>query len=383
MFHNNNMKRMFNYFEILFIVILLIMGTKKYYSEKSILAFNNESYYIENYSIVDKNIFKESFINYLYKNNDEEKYLSKIYDYNTKEELKITDLIKKECIEDYYNKINELLYLKYPYFIADELIKNYGTNSYIFKDNELIIYFNDYNIEMDELLLLHVNYNEIYKYLNFSVLLTSEYKNESGYDYKSDKKTVSFTFDDSPNKNKTNRLVEILDKNYATATFFMIGEQMKQNKDLVNMVYNSHNEIGSHTFNHKNLKRMTLEEINDDSKKVNDLYYSITNDTIKLFRPPYGIINNNFESSYSYILWSLDTLDWKYRSSDYIINKVLDSIQDGDIILFHDKYDSTINAVEELLPILYKKGYQVVSVTTLANLKNKTLEANNIYHNIK
>lgn len=135
MFHNNNMKKMFSYFEILFIVILLIMGTKKYYSEKSILAFNNESYYIENYSIVDKNIFKESFINYLYKNNDEEKYLSKIYDYNTKDELKITDLIKKECIEDYYNKINELLYLKYPYFIADELIKNYGTNSYIFKDN--------------------------------------------------------------------------------------------------------------------------------------------------------------------------------------------------------------------------------------------------------
>ena len=95
MFHNNNMKKMFSYFEILFIVILLIMGTEKYYSEKSILAFNNESYYIENYSIVDKNIFKESFINYLYKNNDEEKYLSKIYDYNTKDELKITDLIKK------------------------------------------------------------------------------------------------------------------------------------------------------------------------------------------------------------------------------------------------------------------------------------------------
>ena len=158
---------------------------------------------------------------------------------------------------------------------------------------------------------------------------------------------------------------------------------MEQNKDLVSMVYNSHNEIGSHTFNHKNLKRMTLEEIKDDSQKVNDLYYSITNDTLRLFRPPYGIINNNFESSYSYILWSLDTLDWKYRSSDYIINKVLDTIQDGDIILFHDKYDSTIKAVEELLPILYKKGYQVVSVSTLANLKNKTLEINNIYHNIK
>lgn len=359
------------------------MGTKKYYTEKSILAFNNESYYIENYSLVDQNIFKESFINYLYKNNNENKYLSKIYDYNTKKELKITDLIKEESIEDYFNKINELLYLKYPYYIADELIKNYGSNSYIFKDNELIIYFNDYNIDIDELLLLHVNYNEIYKYLNFTVSLDHEYQNESGYDYKKDKKTVSFTFDDSPNKNKTNRLVEILDNNYATATFFMVGEQMEYNKDLVSMVYNSHNEIGSHTYNHKNLKRMTLEEIENDYKKVNDLYFSITGDTIKLFRPPYGIINKNYQSSTAYILWSVDTLDWKYRSSDYIINKVLDTIQDGDIILFHDKYNSTITAVEELLPILYKKGFQVVSVSKLAELKNKTIETNNIYHNIK
>lgn len=377
------MRRMFSYLEILFIIILLFMGTKKYYTEKSILAFNNESYYIENYSLVDQNIFKESFINYLYKNNNENKYLSKIYDYNTKKELNITDLIKEESIEDYYNKINELLYLKYPYYIADELIKNYGTNSYIFKDNELIIYFNDYNIDIDELLLLHVNYNEIYKYLNFTVSLDHEYQNESGYDYKKDKKTVSFTFDDSPNKNKTNRLVEILDNNYATATFFMVGEQMEYNKDLVSMVYNSHNEIGSHTYNHKNLKRMTLEEIENDYKKVNDLYFSITGDTIKLFRPPYGIINKNYQSSTAYILWSVDTLDWKYRSSDYIINKVLDTIQDGDIILFHDKYNSTITAVEELLPILYKKGFQVVSVSKLAELKNKTIETNNIYHNIK
>lgn len=377
------MRRMFSYLEILFIIILLFMGTKKYYTEKSILAFNNESYYIENYSLVDQNIFKESFINYLYKNNNENKYLSKIYDYNTKKELKITDLIKEESIEDYFNKINELLYLKYPYYIADELIKNYGSNSYIFKDNELIIYFNDYNIDIDELLLLHVNYNEIYKYLNFTVSLDHEYQNESGYDYKKDKKTVSFTFDDSPNKNKTNRLVEILDNNYATATFFMVGEQMEYNKDLVSMVYNSHNEIGSHTYNHKNLKRMTLEEIENDYKKVNDLYFSITGDTIKLFRPPYGIINKNYQSSTAYILWSVDTLDWKYRSSDYIINKVLDTIQDGDIILFHDKYNSTITAVEELLPILYKKGFQVVSVSKLAELKNKTIETNNIYHNIK
>ena len=83
----------------------------------------------------------------------------------------------------------------------------------------------------------------------------------------------------------------------------------------------------------------------------------------------------------SFILWSLDTEDWKHRYSDYIVNYVIDNIKDGDIILFHDSYTSTIDAIEELLPILYSKGYQVMSVSELANLKGYTIENNQVYHN--
>ena len=77
----------------------------------------------------------------------------------------------------------------------------------------------------------------------------------------------------------------------------------------------------------------------------------------------------------------MDTNDWRYRNKDYLVSYVLNHIKDGDIILFHDSYNSTVEAIEELLPILYSKGYQVMSVSELANLKGITLENNKIYYN--
>ena len=375
------MNRVYRYFELIFILTLLLLGLNKFYNETCELAMSTTSSYIEGYEIVDKHIFKESFINYLYKNSNND-YISKIYSYDTKEELNITDLINGDYIEDYNNKIRELIYLKYPKFIGDILSKLDGKNSYIFKDNELIIYFNDYNINTDLILFLKVNYNEIYKYLNFTVNLSSKYKNESGYDYDSNKKSVAFTFDDSPNIGKTNRLISILKDNYATSTFFMVGEKMELNKELVSLVNSSPNEIGSHSYSHQNLNKLDTEKIKEDYLKVNSIYKDITNKELKLFRPPYGINKDTYGNT-SVILWSLDTLDWKIRNSDYIVNTVLNNISDGDIVLFHDSYNTTIDAVEKLLPILYKKGYQIVSVSTLAKLKNTTLNNNQVYHSFK
>lgn len=369
---------------LIFIVFIMLIIINKVYQEQVSLALNTETLYLEDYDIVEKSVIKESIISYLYKDKNN-RYLSKIYDYKSKEEMNIEDLVKEEYIDEYYQKINELIYLKYPKFIADILINNRGSNAYLFKDNEVIIYFNDYEIEIDEVLYLKVNYNEIYKYLNITVSLDKEYQNESGYDYQKDKKTVAFTFDDSPNEGKTDVLVDILKENYAHATFFMVGEKMETNNFLVELVYKSGNEIGSHTYRHQNLKRLTPEEIKTDYEKVNNIYNEITHDTIKLFRPPYGSIKDESLGllNVSYILWNIDTLDWKIRNKDYIINNVLDNIQDGDIILFHDSYESTIQAVKELLPLLYLKGYQVVSVSELAQLKNQPLEVGVKYNNFK
>ena len=164
----------------------------------------------KNYILIEKNELNNSITSYLYKDNTDN-YLSKLYEDD--KEITINDLIKPEKMAEYKQKVEELLYLKYPKFIASSLLKEDVLNSYILRDNELVIYFNNYQItpEVTDILYLKVNYNEIKDYLNFTFILDKDYENETGYNYTNAKKSIAFTFDDSPNNNKTNK---IYDKRY-------------------------------------------------------------------------------------------------------------------------------------------------------------------------
>jgi peptidoglycan/xylan/chitin deacetylase (PgdA/CDA1 family) len=83
------------------------------------------------------------------------------------------------------------------------------------------------------------------------------------------------------------------------------------------------------------------------------------------------------------VLWDLDTEDWSSRNAQKVTEKVLGTIKDGDIVLMHDIYDSTAEAVEILVPKLKEQGYQIVSVSELARYKGKTLELNKAYGEIE
>ena len=371
---------------IIAILIVVNLVTFKIFSNKNENIVQADFCYYENdnkYILVEKNEIEKSITSYLYKDN-EDNFLSRIYEYGTDKELQIEDLIKEEKYEEYNKKINELLDLKYPKFISEVLKTSDGNRSYLLRDNELVIYFNNYEItpNVDEVLYLKVNYNEIKDAINFTVLLDSSYVNESGYDYTNAKKSVAITFDDSPNKNKTNKILNYLSDNHFRATFFVVGEKVEANKDLLINIKNSGNEVGSHTYSHQNMSKMTDTEIINDYEIMNSLYMSVFNKSLTLLRPPYGSIKKSQLDliDVSFILWSLDTNDWRYRDSNYLINYVINNIKDGDIILFHDSYDSTVSAIEELLPILYSKGYQVMSVSELMDLKGIDLVPNEIVH---
>lgn len=378
------MKKSIFYIELLIIIILFMFGIS--YSNLDIIyksVFTLKEDNIE-YVLVEKNIINKSFISYLYKDNNNY-YLSKIYDYNTGKELELEEFIKEDKILKYNEKINELIFLKYPKFIANKLIKDEIKKSYIFRDNELVIYFNDYNIvpKVNEILYLKVNYNEIKNYLNFSFIIDTDYENESGYKYTNAKKSIAITFDDSPNKGKTNKILEHLKDNHFHATFFVVGEKCLNNEDILLSIKSNGNEIGSHSYSHQNIKNLSDSELINDFNKVNNIYKRLFNESIKYLRPPYGSYRKEQINilNVPFILWSLDTLDWKYRNSSHLINYVLDNVSDGDIILFHDSYNSTVDAIEELLPLLYSKGYQVMSVSELAKLKGIEID-NRIYKKI-
>ena len=338
------------------VIVYLISFPKKEIKQVDLCFYENDN----NYVLIEKNTLGESVTSYLYKDSQDH-YLSKIYEYETENEIKIDDLIKEDKINEYNQKINDLIKLKYPKFVAEALINENVLKSYILRDNEMVIYFNNYQInpEVEEILYLKVNYNEIKDYLNFTVLLDKEYENENGYNYTNAKKAIAITFDDSPNKNKTDKILNALSDNHFHATFFIVGERAINNKDLLISIKNTGNEIGSHTYSHMNMKKSSDEEIINDYNKMNEIYQNIYGEDLKILRPPYG-----------------------YRNSDYLINYVIDNVKDGDIILFHDSYDSSVNAILSLLPLLYSKGYQVMSVSELFALKGQNLEMNKIYYHL-
>lgn len=356
---------------------------KKNLTEEVILEIEKEN---QENTLIQKKEVEKSFINLVYALKDGN-YKSYIVNSENGNILKIEDLVKSEKIVDFQKKVKELIYLKYPTFIADSLIKENVEIAYEIGDKELILHFTNYEITpaVLEELNLKINYNEIKEELNFPVELDGEYENENGYHYDKNKKTIALTFDDGPSGRKTLELLEILKNNKAHATFFMVGNRMESQRETTLEVDKSGNEIGSHSYSHANLTRLSQDKIIEEMTNANNIYKSITGKNMKLMRPPYGNINDLMKNvlDYSFINWNLDTEDWRYRNSDHIYNKVIEKVEDGDIILMHDLYDSTIKAVEKLLPELYVRGYQVVSVTELANLKGVNLESKKVLNSIK
>ena len=188
-----------------------------------------------------------------------------------------------------------------------------------------------------------------------------------------EKKLISLTFDDGPNYN-TNKVLEVLKEYNVPATFFVLGSKIKR-------IANSGHEIGNHTYNHKILTRLKEEEILKEIEDTNKQIYNVTGIYPKLLRPSYGIVNNTVKklSDYPIIIWDIDTLDWKYHNSKKIAKRVLNKVEDGDIILMHDVYSSTATALKIIIPELQKNGYTFVTVSELFYYKEIQLEKGKVY----
>lgn len=335
-------------------------------------------------SIIKENKLHDFTAFIVMKNNDYKTYL---VSNKTGKEISFDSIIKSDKLNLFWNKVYELLELKYPEFIINGIKSGKGNIYYDIKNNEMIIYFKNYvfNPEYNDLISIRVNYNEVKDYLDFTYELDHEYINENGYDYDKNKKTIAFTFDDGPSGEYTIDIVNELLKNKARATFFMVGSKMHTYEKSLLYAYQNKMEIGSHTYNHINLKKAKETLAKEELEKTDILYNEITGSNIKLLRPPYGAYNDKTLKNYDYafITWNIDTNDWRYRNSKYIEEHILSHVADGSVILMHDSYKTTVEAVRNVLPKLYALNYQVVSVSDLAAIKGYTLENHKVYSYFK
>lgn len=201
----------------------------------------------------------------------------------------------------------------------------------------------------------------------------------------SDTPMVALTFDDGPNPEYTGRILKALKDNESHATFFVVGTNAEQYPDTLRAIASSGNEIGNHTYSHANLTDIDSAEVEKEIDKVNRAVKKATGEMATVIRPPYGAYNNAVleQLQQPVILWDVDTEDWDSRNAQAIVDHIIANIEDGDIILMHDIYDSTAEAVELLIPCLKEMGYQVVSVSEMAHYKEKELELHKAYGGVK
>ena len=197
-------------------------------------------------------------------------------------------------------------------------------------------------------------------------------------------KAVALTFDDGPSRANDGRIVETLQKYGAHATFFVLGDRARVDGDILQMYLAAGCEIGGHSWNHPQLSKMKWDEIERQLSKTNKTVSKLTGGyQIQLLRPPYGSISNTMRKKLDMpmILWSLDTLDWKTRNTKKIFREVRKEVKDGDIILMHDIYSTTADAVEKVVPWLQNKGYDILTVSELMERKGKNIEGGSAYLN--
>lgn len=190
-----------------------------------------------------------------------------------------------------------------------------------------------------------------------------------------DKKYISLTFDDGPNPITTPRLLDILSEKNVKASFFMLGQNVVNNPDLARRVATEGHEIGNHSYSHPNLVALDTESIRTQVLETDRAIALSTGRIPTDFRPPYGSVNKAAAEIIGrpIIQWSVDSEDWKTKNTQKIINRVMKTSYGNSIILMHDIYPESIDAVPQIIDSLRREGYEIVPVDVLLTKKTAPL----------
>lgn len=283
--------------------------------------------------------------------------------------------LKKEKPDKYYD-IDTLKNTKYESLDFSEV-------TYDIEQENLVCHIPDYDID------LYIPLKYVQKEIGMDFGYPNELYHKPVY-IDPDHPVIAITFDDGPqlwyerSECSSERIVDTLYEYDANATFFSIGTCLQERDvwsdyevySFLKKSINHGNEYGSHTQDHLTYLSdfSTSEEIKKAINTPANFMKEFLDYDIKLYRPVAGIFNEDVLNAQPFpaILWDIDSEDWSLMDADAIYNKIMDlqasgMIDDGDVLIFHDIYDSTAEAIERIIPELIKKGYQLVTVSDMLN----------------
>lgn len=276
----------------------------------------------------------------------------------------IKDLINSSILNKYGNVINIEKLSKIDY-------KN--INFHINKNNVLILFEGNILCDnYDGIIEINIPISNFEKLkdlkINEEILIANTNQTVNYID--TSKPVVALTFDDGPSI-YTEEILNTLKKYSSNATFFVLGNKIDNYSNIIIKMYENGNEIGNHSYNHRWLTKLSTEEQKEQINKTQEIVKKYTGYTPIYMRPTYGSINQKLRENINLevVLWNVDTKDWKYKNVNTIVNNALTNVKDGSIILMHDTHERTSEAIKILVPKLIEKGYQLVTISELKEVK--------------
>ena len=181
---------------------------------------------------------------------------------------------------------------------------------------------------------------------------------------------IAISFDAAWGGDKTRKILDILDEYQVKTTFFLVDIWTQRFPELVKEIAARGHEIGNHSTSHPQMSKLSAEKIAQELKTMSDEAEALTGARPTLFRPPYGDYNNQVvltarAEGYEVIQWSVDSLDWKNRGVQDLVNRATQKVRSGDIVLFHNDSQYIVEALPAILKSYQAQGLTVVPVSEL------------------
>lgn len=183
----------------------------------------------------------------------------------------------------------------------------------------------------------------------------------------SGEKQVALTFDDGPHPVNTPRLLDGLKERGVKVSFFLLGESIDGNEELIKRMHEEGHLIGNHGYSHVQLSRETSEKACLQIDETNQKLCRITGQMPVYIRPPFGSWSEDLDCAVpmTVVLWSVDPLDWKSQNKAKVVKHIVKHVEPGGIILLHDVFPTSVDAALEVIDTLTEQGYTFVTVDEL------------------
>ena len=196
---------------------------------------------------------------------------------------------------------------------------------------------------------------------------------------------IAISFDAASGGDKTEKILDILDEFGVKTTFFMVDIWTQRFPELVKEIAARGHDIGNHSATHPKMSTLSREKILQELTVMADNVEKVCGVRPTLFRPPYGDYNNDVVltargAGYEVIQWSVDSLDWKNKGVQPLIDRATKNVKSGDIVLFHNDSKYILDALPTILKSYQEQGFTVVPISEILLPGETTIDAQGIQH---